>query len=132
MKSELEYELSLEEYLRKMKRLKRDLNFLELEKKRLIQELETEKSKVEFLIKREKVLQTIECYLIKRANILKTMQNVDFKIALVEIENLTKALEEERQKMYETDEELLDLEIIKNKIEKQLNSCLRPTKYEMA
>ena len=46
MKSELEYELSLEEYLRKMKRLKRDLNFLELEKKRLIQELETEKSKV--------------------------------------------------------------------------------------
>lgn len=83
-----------------IKRLERDKNLLLLENKNLKEKLELEKSKNEFLIKREKMLQTVEAYLIGRANVLKKVNNRELDFAVIELEKLSKALEEERNNMY--------------------------------
>ena len=83
-----------------IKRLERDKNLLLLENKNLKEKLELEKSKNEFLIKREKMLQTVEAYLIGRANVLKKVNNRELDFAVIELEKLSKALEDERENMY--------------------------------
>lgn len=90
----------MEKCLKKIARLVRDKNFLELEKKRLVEELEIEKSKNDFLMKRERTLQTVESYLVGRANVLKKVNNRDLDFAVIELEKLSRALEEERNNMY--------------------------------
>ena len=95
----------MEEYERRIRRLTRDKNFLELEKKRLIEELELERAKNYFLIQREKSLQTVEAYLIGRAKVLKKLSNKEFEFAAIELEKLSNALEEERQMIYNEVEE---------------------------
>ena len=105
MKEELEYELYLEKHKKKLTRLERDKNFLELEKKRLIQELELEKAKNSFLVKRENTLQLLETFLVERTKILKKLSNKEFEFAVVELEKLSDALEYERNKIFNEVEE---------------------------
>lgn len=89
-----------------IKRLSRDKNFLEMEKTRLVKELEIEKAKNEFLTKRENTLQLLETFLIERIKILKKLSNKEFEFAVIELEKLSNALEEERQMLYnEVDED---------------------------
>lgn len=94
-----------EENIKKISRLERDKNLLLLENKTLKEKLELEKSKNEFLIKREKVLQTVESYLIGRIKVLKKISNKEFEFATIELEKLSNALEEERQMIYKKEED---------------------------
>lgn len=96
MKDELEFELSYEEYIKKLERLKRDKNTLELEKKKLVRDLANEKAKHDFLIKRERTLQTVESYLLQRINKLKVLNHKEYDIAVIELEKLSEALDYER------------------------------------
>lgn len=105
MKEELDYELYLEKYKKKLTRLERDKNFLELEKKRLIQELELERARNNFLIKRENTLQLLETFLVERAKVLKKLSSKEFEFVVVELEKLSDALEYERNKIFNEVEE---------------------------
>lgn len=108
----------MEKCLKKIARLIRDKNFLELEKKRLVEELEIERSKNDFLMKRERTLQTVESYLVGRANVLKKVNNRDLDFAVIELEKLSKALEEERNSIYEVEDEREDDTRTCNEIER--------------
>ena len=88
-----------------IKRLLRDKNFLEMEKKRLIKELETERAKNDFLIKREVILQKVESYLLGRTKVLRDLKRNEFEFAVLELEKLSDALEEERKLLYNEVEE---------------------------
>ncbi len=78
-----------------IERLKRDKNLLVLENANLKKKVDKFEQQISFLIKGERILQTVEMYLLQRIEKLKE-NNVNYLI-IRELELLSKALEEERR-----------------------------------
>lgn len=78
-----------------IERLKRDKNLLVLENSNLKKKIDKLEQQNSFLIQSERILQTVEMYLLQRIEKLKE-NNVNYLI-IRELEQLSKALEEERR-----------------------------------
>lgn len=78
-----------------IERLKRDKNLLVLENTNLKKKIDKLEQQNSFLIQGERILQTVEMYLLQRIEKLKE-NNVNYLI-IRELEQLSKALEEERR-----------------------------------
>lgn len=78
-----------------IERLKRDKNLLVLENVNLKKKIDKLEQQNSFLIQGERILQTVEMYLLQRIEKLKE-NNVNYLI-IRELEQLSKALEEERR-----------------------------------
>lgn len=78
-----------------IERLKRDKNLLVLENSNLKKKIDKLEQQNSFLIQGERILQTVEMYLLQRIEKLKE-NNVNYLI-IRELEQLSKALEEERR-----------------------------------
>ena len=94
---------------REYERLKRDKNFLELDNKRLFIKLTKVEVENDRLKKRDKLLETVELYLQHRIKKISDINDSRYNIAVLELENLSKALEYEKvnlNKVEEDNEEL--------------------------
>lgn len=65
------------------------------------EEKKEQEKRYKFLVEREKTLQTVEMYLIGRINKLKKLSSKEFEFAIIELEKLSKALQEERENLNE-------------------------------
>ena len=65
------------------------------------EEKEELEKRYKFLVEREKTLQTVEMYLIGRINKLKKLSSKEFEFVIIELEKLSKALQEERENLNE-------------------------------
>ena len=66
-----------------------------------VEEKKEQEKRYKFLVEREKTLQTVEMYLIGRINKLKKLSSKEFEFAIIELEKLSKALQEERENLNE-------------------------------
>ena len=66
-----------------------------------VEEKKEQEKRYKFLVEREKTLQTVEMYLIGRINKLKKISSKEFEFAIIELEKLSKALQEERENLNE-------------------------------
>ena len=94
---------------REYERLKRDKNFLELDNKRLFMKLTKVEVENDRLKKRDKLLETVELYLQHRIKKISDINDSRYNIAVLELNNLSNALEYEKvnlDKIEEDEEEL--------------------------
>lgn len=89
---------------REFERLKRDKNFLELDNKRLFKKLTKVEVENDRLKKRDKLLETVELYLQHRIKKLSEINDNRYNIAILELKNLSEALEYEKIKINKVDE----------------------------
>lgn len=85
-------------------RLKRDKNYLEIDNKRLFKKtiyLEVENDRLK---KRDKLLETVELYLQHRIKKMLDLKDNKYNIAILELENLSNALEYERVNLNNVEE----------------------------
>lgn len=83
------------------------------------EEKKEQEKRYKFLVEREKILQTVEMYLVGRINKLKKLSSKEFEFAVIELEKLSKVLEEERNNMYsEVEDERENDERTYNEIER--------------
>ena len=66
-----------------------------------VEEKKEREKRYKFLVEREKTLQTVEMYLIGRINKLKKISSKEFEFVIIELEKLSKALQEERENLNE-------------------------------
>lgn len=94
---------------REYERLKRDKNFLELDNKRLFIKLTKVEVENDRLKKRDKLLETVELYLQHRIKKISDVNDSRYNIAVLELKNLSNALEYEKvnlDKIEEDEDEL--------------------------
>lgn len=89
---------------REYERLKRDKNFLELDNKRLFIKLTKVEVENDRLKKRDKLLETVELYLQHRIKKISDINDNRYNIAILELKNLSEALEYEKIKINKVDE----------------------------
>lgn len=89
---------------REFERLKRDKNFLELDNKRLFKKLTKVEVENDRLKKRDKLLETVELYLQHRIKKISEINDNRYNIAILELKNLSEALEYEKIKINKVDE----------------------------
>lgn len=89
---------------KEFERLKRDKNYLELDNKRLFKKLTKIEVENDRLKKRDKLLETVELYLQHRIKKITELNDNRYNIAIIELENLSNALEYEKINLNKVEE----------------------------